>query len=211
MQDDRQSIDRDWFFKTLEANGKSVRGLARHLDIDASAASRMLAGQRRMKMEEASRIAMFLNVHVREVLAHAGVAVDVEGEPTRVLLAATIDGKGTLHRLPDPKPLPTEIIERARGAIIRRRDRTVMAAQVRVAKGPLSLLDDAIVLFDHTERVEPEAIGALSICRTKEGRLFLGRLRRARKTGEAFCESPDGGPTGEVMLLTAAPVLAIIP
>lgn len=204
-----QTIDRDWFLKQLEGKHKSVRGLARHMDIDASAVSRMFSGQRRMRMEEANQIAVFLGAPVKEVLAHAGVAIDLDGQPTRILLAATIDEDGYLHRLNDPRPLPQSVIERAQAAIGKRNTK-VIAAQIRAAKGPLAIMDDAVVLFCHTEIVEPASIGALAICRTKKGEQFFGRVERARKTGEAFCICPTG-TSGETILVTASPVLAIIP
>lgn len=204
-----QTIDRDWFLQQLESKHKSVRGLARHLDLDASAVSRMLAGQRRMKMEEANRIAVFLGAPIREVLAHAGVAIDLDGQPTRILLAATIDEEGYMHRLNDPRPLPQAVIERAQAAIGKRNVK-VIAAQIIASKGPLAVMDDAVVLFAATDIVEPSAIGTMAICRTKKGEQFLGRVLRARKTGEAFCICP-AGREGETLLVTAAPVLAIIP
>lgn len=204
-----QTIDRDWFLQQLEEKHKSVRGLARHLDLDASAVSRMFAGQRRMKMEEANRIAVFLGAPIREVLAHAGVAIDLDGQPTRILLAATIDEDGHLHRLNDPRPLPQAVIERAQAAIGKRNSK-VIAAQIRASKGPLSVMDDAVVLFAATDIVEPSAIGALAIYRTKKGEQYFGRVERARKTGEAFCICPNG-KADETILVTASPVLAIIP
>ena len=206
---EKQVIDRDWFFQKLEENRKSVRGLARHLEVDASAVSRMLSGKRKMKMEEANQIALFLGAPVSEVLKHAGVAVDLDGQPTRILLAATIDEKGYIHRLTEPKPLPQGVIDRAQAAI-GSRNRKVIAAQIRAPSGPLAVMDDAVVLFAPSEGVDPAAIGVLAICRAKEGEQFLGRVERARKTGEAFVQSP-AGKSGECILVTASPVLAIIP
>ena len=84
------TVDKKWFLDKLEERRQSVRGLARHLDIDASAVSRMFSGQRKMQIEEAHTIARFLNAPVQEVMRHAGVAKDLDGLPTRVLLAATI-------------------------------------------------------------------------------------------------------------------------
>lgn len=42
-----QTIDKKWFLKLLDERQISVRGLARHMDLDASAVSRMLSGQRK--------------------------------------------------------------------------------------------------------------------------------------------------------------------
>jgi len=174
-----EGIDRNWFLQTLESKQKTVRGLARHLDIDPSAASRMLAGKRKMKMEEASRIALFLGVSVSEVLSHAGVAIDLDGQPTRILLAAIIDERGYLKKLSEPKPLPQSVIDRAQAAI-KSHNGKVIAAQIRASSGALSVWDDAVVLFGHTDSVEPAAIGTLSICRIKDGSQVFAKVERAQ-------------------------------
>lgn len=71
-------VDKKWFMGRLQERGQSVRGLARHMDLDPSAVSRMLSGKRRMQMEEAAAIARFLRAPVSEVLSHAGLAVDLD-------------------------------------------------------------------------------------------------------------------------------------
>lgn len=202
-------IDRDWFIDTLADQGKSVRGLARHMGVDASAASRMLSGKRKMRMDEAGIIARFLGASVTEVLAHAGVAIDLDGQPTRVVLAAIINGDGVLERLPEARPLPQSVIDRAQAAL-GGRNSSVVAAQVRAPTGPLSILDDAVILFSPSENVSHDAIGSLSICRLREGQQILARIERARKTGEARVIGIDG-IGHEIVLTTASPVIALIP
>lgn len=201
-------VDKSWFHERLREKGRSTRALARHLDVDPSAVSRMFSGQRRMRMDEANAIALFLGTPVQEVLRHVGVAIDESGEPAFVLLAATINQAGSFDPLKEPTPLPIDIISRAQDAMGRINER-IIAAQVRASTGPLSLFDDAVILFRRTDIVEPNAIGALSICRQKSGQQFLARVTRARKTGEAFVQTLEG--TEEVPLVTATPVLAIIP
>ncbi|QND53443.1 helix-turn-helix domain-containing protein [Phyllobacterium sp. 628] len=205
-----QTIDKPWFIQQLHTNKQSVRGLARHLDVDASAVSRMLSGQRKMKMDEANAIAHFLRAPVSEVLKHAGVSIDIDGMPTRILLASIINDKGHLDRLKEPKPLPQSVIDRAQAAIIGAGNGKIIAAQIRAVQGPLSILDDAVVLFAHTDDVDASAIGGLAICRTNDGEQIMARIERARKTGEARIYSVSGKAI-EVTLQTATAVLAIIP
>jgi len=203
------NIDRDWFLETLSKQDKSVRGLARHMGIDASAASRMLSGKRKMRMDEAGDIARFLGASVSEVLAHAGVAIDLDGQPTRVVLAAVINEEGVFERLPEPRPLPQSVIDKAHAALGGKNE-AVVAAQVRAPSGPLSILDDAVILFSPCDRVSHDAIGSLSICRLREGQQILARIERARKTGEAWVIGIDGVGR-EIVLTTASPVIAVIP
>lgn len=207
-----REIDGAWFTKKLSETNKSMRGLAKHLEVDVSAVSRMFAGTRKMKMNEASAIAAFLGAPVNEVLKHAGVSVDLDGQPTRIMLAAAINEKGQLERLDHPSPLPQAIIDRANAAIsLKSGDGRILAAQVRALQGPLAFLDDAVILFGHTEGVERGAIGVLAICRLqKGGEQIIAKIDRARKTGEARVITVDG-KSKEITLDTATPVIAIIP
>jgi len=115
-----------------------------------------------------------------------------------------------VHGLADPARLPQAVIDKAQAAISRAGNARVIAAQIRSSEGPLSFWDDAVALFAATDRVEPDAIGSLAICRTMDGRQAIVKVLRARKTGEATVQCVGGG-TIEVMLQTAAPVIAIIP
>jgi transcriptional regulator with XRE-family HTH domain len=64
------AIDTAWFHQRLDARSQSVRGLARYLNIDASAASRMLRGERKMSAYEQDQVAAFLGVTIEEVALH---------------------------------------------------------------------------------------------------------------------------------------------
>jgi hypothetical protein len=203
-------LDKVWFVKKLAENRTSLRSLARVLKIDASAASRMLSGARKMRMDEANTIASFLNVPVAEVLRHAGVALDGENTLSRVLLAATVDENGQVRRLSKPRPLPQGVINRAVAALRSQGDATVIAAQIRAETGPLAMLDDSILLFHASEIIEETAIGSLAICRTYEGDQCLAKIESARKTGEVRVVVISG-KSKEMVLQTASPILAIIP
>lgn len=164
-----------------------------------------------MQMDEAKQIAHFLRVPVAEVMRHAGVSVDLDGMPTRIMLAAIIGEDGTMDRLKEPRALPQAIIEKAQAAISRAGNGQVIAAQIRAQKGSLAIWDDCVVLFRPTETVDHDAIGTLSICRSRDsGRQYLARVTRARKTSEATVQRATG-ETVETMLDTATPVIAVIP
>lgn len=65
-------MDSLWFQEALERSGATQADLARHLRLAPSAVSRMLRGERQMKLLEAVQIADFLGVKQEEVLRHAG-------------------------------------------------------------------------------------------------------------------------------------------
>lgn len=175
--------------------------------MDPSAVSRMMSGHRKMHRDEAAKIAQFLSAPVSEVMKHAGL-ITIEGEFTPVLLVATINERGQIERLTEPRPLPHSVIERAQSTI--NSGARILAAQVRAPTGPLTVMDDAVILFEHTDVVEPSAIGALSICRNFAGDQMIAKIERARKTGEARVTTVDG-KVKEFDLQTATPVLTIIP
>lgn len=207
----QEVIDKKWFLSRLEDQRLSVRGLARQLGVDASAVSRTLSGQRKMQMDEAKQIAHFLRVPVSDVMKHAGVSIDLDGLPTRVMLAAIIGEDGRLERMKEPAPLPQSVIDKAQAAISKAGNGQVIAAQIRASTGPLAIWDDAVVLFKPTESVDPAAIGTLAICRSRDtGLQCMVKLLRARKTGEATVQKASGEQT-EVTLDTASPIIAIIP
>ena len=65
-------MDATWFQQALDRAGASQADLARHLRLAPSAISRMLKGERQMKLLEAVQVAAFLGVSQDEVLRHAG-------------------------------------------------------------------------------------------------------------------------------------------
>ncbi|HEV2185835.1 MAG TPA: S24 family peptidase [Stellaceae bacterium] len=65
-------MDTNWFQGALDKAGVSQADLARHLALAPSAVSRMLKGERQMKLLEAVQTAAFLGVSQEEVLRHAG-------------------------------------------------------------------------------------------------------------------------------------------
>ena len=206
------TIDSRWFKSKLTDNRKSMRGLAKHLGKDVGAVSRTINGERKMQMSEATQIAQFLGTHVSEVLRHAGLQVDTESDSNtgRIMLAATVNESGKIERILEPVQLPDYVLERAAAAITLHGTGKIIAAQIRAPKGPLALLDDAVLLFHHTDAVESDAIGALSICRDRKGDQILARIEKARKTGEAMLLCTDSS-LKEFTLHTATPILAIIP
>lgn len=65
-------MDTRWFLDALGRAGASQADLARHLRLAPSAVSRMLKGERQMKLLEIAQIATFLGVGEEEVVRHAG-------------------------------------------------------------------------------------------------------------------------------------------
>jgi phage repressor protein C with HTH and peptisase S24 domain len=105
-----------WFQQALDRAGMSQADLARHLGLAPSAISRMLKGERQMKLLEAVQIAAFLGISQDEVLRHAGASPEAaapagpprRGRPPRVSLAPAAAG-------PRPEPIPIRSAARGGG------------------------------------------------------------------------------------------------
>ena len=106
-----------WFQQTLERAGMSQADLARHLGLAPSAISRLLKGERQMKLLEVVQIAAFLGISQDEVLRHAGASVEAAAPAG----ATTVPGgrrgrppRATLAPVP-PRAEPIPIRSAARG------------------------------------------------------------------------------------------------
>ena len=109
-----------WFQQTLERAGMSQADLARHLGLAPSAISRMLKGERQMKLLEVVQIAAFLGISQDEVLRHAGTGTEAaapagaavaqggrRGRPPRATLAPSVT--------PRAEPIPIRSAARGGG------------------------------------------------------------------------------------------------
>jgi phage repressor protein C with HTH and peptisase S24 domain len=74
-------MDANWFQQAFDRAGVTQADLARHLRLAPSAVSRMLKGERQMKLLEAVQVANFLGVSQEDVLRHAGAAADPPPRP----------------------------------------------------------------------------------------------------------------------------------
>lgn len=75
-------MDASWFQQALERAGVTQADLARHLGLAPSAVSRMLKGERQMKLLEAVQVAQFLGLSQDEVLRRAGAAAEMAAQLT---------------------------------------------------------------------------------------------------------------------------------
>jgi len=90
-----------WFYEALARVGSSQADLARHLRLAPSAVSRMLNGERQVKLLEAAQIAAFLGVPPEEVMRHAG---EEATEPRPVIPGRRGRPPGSRTRPLGPRP-----------------------------------------------------------------------------------------------------------
>lgn len=78
------NVDKQWFVDRWTEKGLSLRKVAGMMQIDPSALSRMLNGERGVKVGEVAKIATALGVSKDDVLSHIGAGDDVAGKMTAV-------------------------------------------------------------------------------------------------------------------------------
>ncbi len=68
-------MDARWFKTKLKNQGKTQADLAKHLNIEPSAVSRMLKGNRQLRLHEMGSIAAFIDASIPDVMHHAGINI----------------------------------------------------------------------------------------------------------------------------------------
>lgn len=150
-----------------------------------------------MKISEAASIARLLGVPADEVMQHAGVRTASSGEQVPVI--GWLDGSGEIHLEPgDPVPAPCP-------------NGPMNALHCRTAGSDLGHMDGwTLFVPDVQHGIQPEAVGRLSICRLRDGVIYLAAPKTSRQRGRWDLTGPATSANG-VELEWAAPVLLIQP
>ena len=109
-------VDTSWFHDALARAGASQADLARHLRLAPSAISRMLKGDRQIKLLEAAQIAAFLELSPEEVMRRAG-GDGRQGPPAEPARRGRPRGSGSGMLTASRGPEPIPIRSAARGGV----------------------------------------------------------------------------------------------
>ncbi len=218
------AIDKDWFVGRLKDVGKSMRALARFLEVEASTVSLMFSGRRKMRLDEAEAIARFLDVTVETVLRHAGIrslTSEESGEARLVPVTGRIDGRGRVvlkkrFTTPDGAAGGTGGVETVTGpaglpagavALVGRFQGKAADQANSQAGGELALLDNAYFFYVPSKKFSPGAVGRLSIVQVG-GRTVLRRVIQSDDPDQ-FELTGFGAPSPAAELDAATPILWI--
>lgn len=199
------NIDSDWFYKRIDAADMSLREVARKIDMDPTALSRTLRGQRRLQMGEVERLADVLSVTLDDVLSHAGVPIgqDRSAPPA----SEVINGEGQLDALSPPRTLPTGPQGEVASIIRARGVEKATVALVDAREGPLSPYDQALLVYGGESSGRD---GTLCVVALSDGRRIVARFERVTRFGDATLRTLDGAEMTD-QIVSAQPVLAILP
>ena len=163
------TVNKIWFQDKLKTLGISQRRLAKRIDIDPAAVSYMLAGTRRMTMDEAKKIAEVMLVPVTEVMRQAGI--EVLDDVKKVPIAGHINARGVVTLLPTGT-----------------HDHVIAPADVPVGSFRLQMrtvtsVRDGWLYFVSGQRTEPTSqLDKLCVIALNDGAIMLSVLKRGYKT-----------------------------
>lgn len=186
-------VDRDWIDARLNDVGMSGRALGRRLGLDSAAMHRRLTGKQALTIPEVNAISRFLGASFDETARHFGL--EPAAAPTdRLPIVGTVNRK-------------TGVVDSTR------RPRRQAERPSKIPAGTVALeLTTAgwLLYYAPSQRVEPEAIGRLSVVRTAQAEIVC-TPRHGRERGQWDLDPLCGpGPaTAGATLLSASPVLWI--
>jgi hypothetical protein len=164
------SIKTDWFKEKLRSVKLSQRQLAKKMELDPASMSYMLAGKRKMTMEEAKQIAGHLLLPVTEVMRQAGI--DVQDDVRKVPIAGYVSSGGNVTLLPngthDEVVCPPDVPSGS------------FALQVRMVN---EIRDGWLYFVSGTHQEPQECIDKLCLVALKDGRLIHAMIKRGYKRG----------------------------
>jgi transcriptional regulator with XRE-family HTH domain len=175
------TVDRR-FFETLMTNKKmSLRALASRMDMKHSQLSLTFSGNRRMQLDEATKLAEIFAVPLHRIAEAAGVA-DSRSNGKRVDVIGAMRGDGSVERHPEgviertiaPEGLPDN----------------VAAVQAHTVDTPLSWMDGWVFFGAKTAEVEPDAIGRFCFAKIEDGPFVMATVRRGYRVGTFNLSGP---------------------
>lgn len=197
-------VDSAWFARRLAEIGETQRALARFLEADPSTVSKMLSGFRRIRLEEAERLARFLRLPLLEVLEHAGVAGEAADARPSAPLVGRIDGAGRIERF----EAPPETVELPLAGAPAGAHPGLVALRL---EDPESLMDGWSFFYVPSERIEAAAVGRLAVVRSRGGRGERLALVETGETLDSFRVNGLDGRQSAARLASAAPISLIRP
>lgn len=195
------NINKPWFLDQLRARNETQASLARHLKVDRSQISLLLAGKRRLQMDMAERIANFLRVPVEEVIENAGIKINRRsGSDVPVRLVGALDENMVVK--PSAKGDESCVASGVPSGAV--------AVRARTAGTAIDWIDGWTFFFEPSSGVDPSLIAELCVAEDVNGVRRIGNLRRGYDEGTYNMVTP-AGRVENLFIKNATRVLQIRP
>lgn len=193
-------VNTHWFQSQLESRDISQRRLAKTLHIDPGAVSKMLKGERQMKLEEATTISKLLAVPLEEVLSNAGIATVGVSTKEHLKVVGWVDPsfKVVMEAPRGPKTAPRPIWG----------GRDLKCVRFQTEGSALAGMDGALAYFQSGGVLDAEAIGRLCILELAVEGHVCGIPKRGYRSGHFNVSAMNGSTLFEgAKIVSASPIL----
>jgi transcriptional regulator with XRE-family HTH domain len=191
------AVDTKWFRDRLADRGLSANRLAAEMGLHKTAMSRLLNGARGWDPQEAAEIARLLGVPLTDVLRKAGIDIPAHEGKKTVPIVGSVGPSGLVKMGGVAAP---RVAERPPGS----HEDTIA---LRVA-APGSWADAWVCYVVPSTRIEPDAVGRLSLVTVLGGDKMLRVLHRGKERGRwALRGWFDDAASHDLAIESAAPVL----
>jgi transcriptional regulator with XRE-family HTH domain len=198
MTASKTKVNAAWFRTRLSEVEKSQRQMAEVIGRDPAAVTLLLKGERRIQLDEAEKLAVFLKRPLAEVLEAAGID-PTSGTKDTTLIVGHVDKDGRVH------------LERAKGDSRRVPTPLGLAPTVRALLFKSGGATDRwTAYFEPADDVTAEAVGRMCVVQldTREKQRYIGILTKGydRGTWNLSPILPGGAGLESVRLLSASVV-----
>jgi transcriptional regulator with XRE-family HTH domain len=204
-------INAQWFDDALRDAGTSQAKLAGHLGISPSQVSKLMKGVRPVQLDEVPVIATFLGKTNAEVLVNLGIRLEDGGNTSSRSVSsgrsvplvgqvsadgtATIDLEHPIRSIDAPGRFPPG---------------TVAISGAGPQHSASSLIIGGMFFVTITDRLDPAAVGRLSLVRLSRGPWMLRTIKPSIEVGKYDLVGPSGVLEGQDVI-AGSPVLLIRP
>jgi hypothetical protein len=191
------ATDRKWFRSRMDDLGLDRDRVARALNVKPYIVTRIVVGDRPVRLDEVPILAKALEVHPVEMLRRLGVDVPTADVP----VIGAMRGSGRVTLWPADRVQRTESPRLAGGDLV--------GLRIETAHSPLGLHDGGVLFFEPTTRVEHGSWSRLSVIEVgDEAAPIVGTLDRGASVRSCRVLVFGGHETLESeQLQSAAPIL----
>lgn len=209
----QSSFNVKWFKDQLKrcngGKGISQRAAADKLEMHQASISQMFAGTRKMQPDEVSRWAELFNCSIEDVMLNAGIPTAGRASPApgrasfaSVKIIGWADGQLQVH---DAEGLKGSKAAPNPGTT----SPSLRCVRCQTSGSEFEGMDGALLYYDETSSVDPEALGRLCVVRVNgQDHDLIRVIKRGYESGKHNLAMPNNKPTEEnVLIKYASPIL----
>jgi hypothetical protein len=192
--EDQKKVDTKWLQDRTKNKGLSLRGLAKLMELDHAALSRIFHGKRKVNGQELAQLANFLGTPVPELMVRFGLR-ETAPSASAVALVGTVGDRGEIHLNEGHGTLPPPHVPG--GAVAVRNE------------DPMSHTFGWTYFYELRNGIDIDAINRLCVVTLKNGSQMLRIVRPGFNPNTYFLINLTTGHSESAEITSASPVIWI--